>query len=138
MITEAGIRVLSRRLPKALSPKTHAIIDYGIAGAFLVGAGVLWGRSRRAAIASLACGAAETAVIMLTDYPGGVAKVISFEDHGRIDAAMSGTSAVLPTLLGLGAQRRSIFFRLQALGIGANASMTDFSDATPSARRRAA
>jgi hypothetical protein len=135
---EAGIREFSRNLPKALSPKTHAIIDYGIAGAFFLGAGLLWGTSKRAAIASLACGAAETAAILLTDYPGGVAKVLSFETHGRIDATMSGTVAMLPAVLGFGGRKRGLFFRLQALSIGANASMTDFKTATPSFHRRAA
>jgi hypothetical protein len=59
-LAEAGIRELSKNLPKILSPKAHAIIDYGIAGAFLVGAGLLWGS---AAIAALVRGAAETAII---------------------------------------------------------------------------
>lgn len=138
VLAEAGIKALSGRFPKALSPKTHAIIDYGIAGAFFLGAGLLWGTSRRAAIASLACGAAETAAILLTDYPGGVAKVLSFETHGRIDATLSGTVAMLPTVLGLGGRKRRLFFRVQALSIGANASLTDFRASTNSPRHRAA
>ena len=138
ILTEAGTRAFSRRLPRALSPKTHAIIDYGIAGAFFLGAGLLWRGSKRAAIACLACGAAETAVSLLTDYPGGIAKVVSFEKHGRIDATMSGTVAMLPTLLGLSEPKRALFFRIQALSIGANASMTDFRALKDSARRGAA
>jgi len=137
ILTDAGMKALSGRLPKAISPKTHAIIDAGIAGAFFLGAGLLWGTSKRAAIASLVCGAAETAAILLTDYPAGLAKIIPFETHGRIDATLSGTVAMLPTVLGLGGRKRGLFFRLQALGIGANASMTDFRAATNSSRRAA-
>jgi hypothetical protein len=138
ILTEIGIKALSRHLPKRLSPKTHAIIDYGIAGAFFLGAGLLWGKSKRAAMASLACGAAETAVILLTDYPGGAAKLINFERHGQIDAAMSGTVVTLPGLLGFKEETPAILFRLQGIGIGIIASMTDFKALPSSVRRRAA
>ena len=72
---------------------------------------------------------------LLTDYPGSVAKVLSYERHGRIDATMSGTLAMLPMLLGLSDQKESAFFGTQALAIGTNASITDFG---ATGRRRAA
>jgi len=137
-LVEVGIRELSKRFPKVLSPQTHALVDYGVAGAFFLGARLLWGSSRRAAIASLACGAAETAIILLTDYPGGVAKVISFAKHGRLDAAMSGTVAMLPMLLGFRDRKKSALFRAQAVGIAVTAGMTDFEAAGAGRRRRAA
>jgi len=136
-LVETGVRALSNRLPKVISPKTHALIDYGVAGGFFLMAGLMWRSSKRAAIASLACGAAETAVILLTDYPGGVAKLISFEAHGRIDAGISGAVAMLPSLLGFSHQKKSAFFRAQGLGMAATTGMTDF-EATGQYRRRAA
>jgi hypothetical protein len=135
---EIGVKVLSKRLPKVLSPRAHAMIEYGVAGAFFIMGAAMWGSSKRAAIASLACGAAETAIILLTDYPGGVAQVISFETHGRIDAGMAGTLSLIPTILGFSDQEKSAFFRIQSLGIAATTAMTDFSAMEPRYRRRAA
>ena len=31
-LLETGVRELSNRMPKVISPKTHAIIDYAVAG----------------------------------------------------------------------------------------------------------
>ena len=137
-LLEVGVRELSKRLPKVLSPRTHALIDYGVAGAFFVGAGLMWGKSKRAAIASLACGAAEAAIILLSDYPGGIAKVISFERHGQLDAALSGTIAMVPTVLGFPEQKKSIFFRAQAVGTAITTGLTDFKATGRLHRRRAA
>ena len=137
-LVETGVRALSNRLPKVISPKTHAIIDYAVAGSFFLMGGLLWGSSKRAAIASFACGAAETAIAMLTDYPGGVAPVISFETHGKIDAGTSGAVAMLPSLLGLSDQKKAIFFRAQGVGIAATTGMPDFQAYSRSHRRRAA
>jgi hypothetical protein len=78
------------------------------------------------------------AVILLTDYPGGTAKAISFETHGKIDAGMSGMVGMMPTLLGFTDQKKSIFFRVQGLSIKATASMTDFRAIPGSPLRRAA
>lgn len=135
---EAGVRAVSKRLPKVISPKTHAIIDYSVAGTFFLMGGLMWGRSKRAAIASLACGAAETTIAMLTDYPGGVADVISFEAHGKIDAATSGMVALLPMLLAFGDRKEAHFFRAQGMGIAATTGMTDFENYKSQYRRRAA
>ena len=98
----------------------------------------MWGSSKRAAIASFACGATDTAVSMLTDYPGGVAGLISFETHGKIDAGMSGMVAMVPTLLGFHDQKKAIFFRAQGIAIAATTGMTDFQAMDRPRRRRAA
>ena len=137
-VIERGVRALSNRLPKVITPKTHVIIDYAVAGSFFLAGGLMWRSSRRAAIASLACGAAETAVAMLTDYPGGVGRIIDFETHGKIDAGMSGFVAMMPSLLGFSDQKHATFFRAQGIGIAAATGMTDFEGYRRSYRRRAA
>jgi hypothetical protein len=58
-IFDTGVRMLSNRMPKMISPKAHAIIDYVTAGSFFAMGAYLWKRNRRAAVASLICGAAE-------------------------------------------------------------------------------
>ena len=133
-LVDIGVRVLSSRLRKKLSPKTHAIIDYATAGSFFLMVPILWNRDKRAAIAALACGAVETTTAMLTDYPGGIADVISFPTHGRIDAGFAGVIASLPSLMAFSKDWPSVFFRAQGLTLAAVTGMTDF-EAEPEEKR---
>jgi hypothetical protein len=134
-LVDTGVRALSNKLPKVITPKTHAIIDYATAGSFFVGAALFWNKNKRAALASLACGIAESTVAMLTDYPGGVFKVMDFPTHGRVDAGMAAGLETLPKFLGLGAS--GWFFRAQGLSIAATTGLTDFGvDDRSSARGR--
>ena len=125
-IVDTSVKALSHRLPKVIKPKTHAIIDYATAGSFLVMGALLWKRHKRAAIGSIVCGAIEANTAMMTDYPGGVAKIISFETHGKIDAGFAGFVGLLPSLLGFSDEKESWFFRGQAMGLAAVTGMTDF------------
>lgn len=77
----AATDAITRRAPKFISPKAHAVIDYLMIGTFFVTGALLWRRNRRAAISALMCGGAELTNTLLTDYPGGVAPVISFLGH---------------------------------------------------------
>lgn len=124
-LAEIGARALSSRLPKVISPKTHAIIDYATAGAFFLMTGLMWKRHKRAAISALACGINQTANAMLTDYPGGVAGVISFPTHLRMDTGFAGVVTSLPNLLGFTGEWPSIYFRSQGMAMAATAAMTE-------------
>ncbi len=134
-ILDTSVKALTNRLPKVISPKTHAIIDYATAGSFFLMAGLLWKSHKRAAIGSLVCGAMEANTAMITDYPGGVAKLISFETHGKIDAGFAGFVGLLPQVLGFGDEKESWFFRGQAMGLAAVTGMTDFEYYEQSGRR---
>ncbi|HTC92956.1 MAG TPA: hypothetical protein VK699_05840 [Terriglobales bacterium] len=116
----------ANRMPKVINPKTHAIIDYATAASFLAMAGLFWRRNKRAALASLVCGAAEVLTTTLTDYPGGVVDAISFETHGSIDFAMSGLVAGLPDMMRFSDEPESRFFRIQGLAMAAVTGLTDF------------
>ena len=124
-LAEIGVRALSNRLPKVISPRTHAIIDYATAGAFFLMTGLMWKRHKRAAISALACGINQTTNAMLTDYPGGVAGVISFPTHLRMDTGFAGVVTSLPNLLGFTGEWPSIYFRSQGMAIAASAGMTE-------------
>ena len=121
-----GVQVLTDRMPKVVSPRTHAILDYATAAGFFAGAALFWRNHKRAAIASLACGIAETAIAMTTDYPGGVTDLISFETHGRIDAGIAAGLQTLPSMMGFGKDAQAWFFRAQGMSIGAVTGLTDF------------
>src|SRR5438067_1132928 len=52
-------KVVAKPIPRTVSPKAHAIVDYITVGSFLMSAGFFWQRSKRAALAALICGGAE-------------------------------------------------------------------------------
>src|SRR6185437_3710597 len=93
---------LMNRVPKVISPTTHAVIDYIVVGYYFIAAGACWGGNKRASIAALANGAAVLGVSMFTDYRGDGRKPISFETHGKIDVAQGAAAAAAPFLLGFG------------------------------------
>lgn len=116
----------AEKMPKAITPRTHAIIDYAMAAGFFGMAALFWKRNPRAAISCLVCGAAETLTPLLTDYPGGVRRAISFETHGAIDAGLIGLAAGLPGLMRFSHEPEARFFGLQALAKAAVTGMTEF------------
>lgn len=133
-LAEIGARALSNRLPKVISPRNHAIIDYATAGGFFLMTGLMWKRHKRAAIAALACGISEVTTSMITGYPGGVADAISFPTHLKIDAGLAGVVAALPSLLAFPDEWPALYFRGQGMAIAATTGMTD--DRSARSRRR--
>ena len=120
-----GVQMLSEKAPKVISPKAHAIIDYTVVagGFFLIGA-LAWKRHKRAAISSIILGAADTALAMITDFPGGVAPLIDMHTHLRVDAGLSAITATMPNLMGFTDEWPSTFFRLHGAAMAAVGGMT--------------
>jgi hypothetical protein len=113
-------------MPKVINPTTHAVLDYVVAGSFLLKAAALWKRNRRAAAASLICGGATLANALVTDYPGGVFPKISYRTHGRNDSAIAGLTAAAPKLLRFSDDREARFFGVEALAETVITGLTDF------------
>jgi hypothetical protein len=120
------VETVTNRLPKIISPRVHAIIDYATVGSFVLMGALFWKNNKKAAVAAWCCGAMEATNTLLTDFPGGVTDVISFETHGKIDAAMAGAVATLPNLLGFSGEPEAKHFRLQGGMIAAVTGMTNF------------
>jgi hypothetical protein len=135
-LIQKGVQAVADRMPKVISPKTHAIIDYATAGSFLLTGALLWKRNKRAALGAMLCGAMEAGTAMLTDYPGGVKPVISFQTHGRIDAGFAGFVATLPNVMMFGGEPEAMFFRGQGVALAAVTGLTDFSAGAGSRTRR--
>src|SRR5947209_13156162 len=113
MITNmAGM--VARRLPKAISPKGHAIADYVTIAGFFLGAAMFWRRNKHAALSALICGGAELAVSLLTDYPGGVTDAISFPTHLKLDLGLAAMTAAMPEFMGFDDDSKKWFFTLQS------------------------
>ena len=116
----------TNKMPKVINPTAHAIIDYATAATFFAMAAFFWRRNKRAAISSLVCGSAETITALLTDYPGGVVREISFETHGKIDFGLAGLVANMPAMMRFSGEPESRFFTVQAMTLAAVTGLTDF------------
>ena len=125
-LLDKSIKAVEKVLPKVISPKGHAIADYSTALLFLLGSALFWKRSKRAAVAALMCGVAETGVAALTDYPGGVKRAISFPLHRKIDFGISSLAATMPEFLAFEDEREKAFFRMQSAAIAGVTALTDF------------
>jgi hypothetical protein len=125
-LLQTGMGLMSKQMPKVIGPKTHAIIDYGMAASFIAMGALFWKRNKRAAISSFICGGATAINSMLTNYPGGVWKQMSFETHGKIDAGLVGATGTMPALMGFKDESEAKFFEFQAVAEAAVTAMTDF------------
>jgi hypothetical protein len=125
-VLHKAIRIAESRLPKVVSPTTHAVADYLTAALFFAGSVLFWRKSKRAAVASLICGAAEIGVAAFTDYPGGVKHPISFPLHRKIDFGLSSMTATMPDFLAFEDEKEKAFFRTQSILMAGVTVLTDF------------
>ncbi len=115
------------RLPKVISPKVHAVADYAMAaGAIAAAIAFFKGGHKIAGVGALIAGAVEVTNPVITDFPGGIFKLISFPTHGRIDVGAASMVASLPKLLGFSGDAESKFFYVHAAAATAVVAMTDF------------
>ena len=129
---------LMNRVPKVISPTTHAVIDYAVVGYYFIAAGACWGSNKRAGIAALTNGAAVLGVSMFTDYWGDGRKPISFETHGKIDAGQGLAATLAPLLLGFAGKPSASLVWGQSASEVAVLAMTDFEAADRESQRLAA
>lgn len=134
MATAVVVHELQKRLPKVITPELHGLIDVAHAGFFLCAGFFLWKRNRPAAVAALATSAFVLGESLITDYPLGIEPVISFETHGKLDAALASASLLAPQLLGFGDTGAATLFRAGAILEGAIVGLTDYTGITSIAR----
>lgn len=125
-LVETGVKAVSGQMPKMITPRVHAVIDYAIAGSFFIAGVLLWRRNRRAAVASIACGVAEIATAALTDYPGGLKPVISFSTHERLDGGLASVVGAMPIAMNFANEPEAKLFRAQGIAIAAVTGLTAF------------
>ena len=125
-LTQKGVALVAGRMPKKISPRAHAALDYAIAGSFALMGAVFWKRNRRAAFGALFCGGATAAVSLLTNYPGGVKKVIPYPMRQQIDTGLVAMTAAMPRLMNIEDEHEAKYFSRQALVRTAITAMTDF------------
>lgn len=130
--------VLSRRMPKTFSPKAHAITDYVVAGSLLLAGVLFWRKNKRAALSAFICGGAELALNLLTDYPGGVKKVIPPRTHEKIDLGLAAMTAAMPEFMDFEDNKERHLFLVESGAVTILANLTEFDGNRPRGRSRAA
>jgi hypothetical protein len=125
-LTTRAAQMVADRMPKLIDQKTHAVMDYVVGGTFFALAAFLWKRNKRASIAATMCGAATVTNAMLTDYPGGVKKIFSFQTHGQVDAGLAGLTATMPTFFAFRDEDEAKYFTGLALAETVVTGLTDF------------
>jgi hypothetical protein len=135
MATAIIAHELQKRLPKVLTPEVHGLIDYAHAAFFLCAGIYFWKRNRAAALASLVTSGLIAGEALCTDYPLGLNPVMSFETHGKLDAALASASLITPKLFGFADTSAATLFRLNALAEAAVVGLTDYSSVPAAVER---
>lgn len=126
-----AVTKMTEQVPKVIDPSAHAVLDYMTAAGFLALGFAMLGRHSRAAGLAFANGAAVLGLSLMTDYPGGVFRKVSFRTHGMIDAAQAMLTAAGPAMLGFATEPEAQAFHGQAAIEAAIIAATDW-DALPS------
>jgi hypothetical protein len=115
---------------KPISPGAHAVLDYGVASTYFA----LWGKMRNTN--SAAAGLALTNAVMvlglalMTDYPGGVFRTLSFKTHRTMDWIQAGLAGFGPVMLGFADSGDALPFYGQAASEVGVIAATDWDAAT--------
>jgi hypothetical protein len=125
-VMQKGVAAVSERMPKVISPRGHAIADYITLGGLVLLGLLCWKKNKRGALAAFTCAGAEATNTLLTDFPGGVAKVISFPVHGKIDMGLAATCSAMPNFMAFDDEPEARFFRFLGMNITVVTALTDF------------
>ncbi len=118
--------VLTRKLPKFVSPNAHLAVDYAVAGSFLAAGTWFWNHNRKAALGSLLCGASTLGLALLTSYPGRRKRALSFPMHGRLETGLSAMIATMPEFLRFEDKREKKHFLITAGILTVLSNLTEF------------
>jgi len=120
-------------LPAPISPAAHAVLDYVVAATFFGVGAWLARRHRAAASLAFANGAMVAGMSLLTDYPGGVLRVLPLRGHRAGDMVQAAFAGLGPALLGFAGDEEAKFFYTQAVSEVGVIAATDWNapDAAP-------
>jgi hypothetical protein len=127
-MTELSI-VRKARRSAPISPAAHAVLDYAVAATFFSVAAWLKHRQRAAASLAFANGAMVLGMSMLTDYPGGIVRVLPFRGHRTGDVLQAALAGLGPILFGFAGEEEARFFYAQAASEVAVIAATDWNAA---------
>jgi hypothetical protein len=114
---------------QVISPAQHAVLDYAVAATFL-GVGIALARRHRPASAlAFLNGGLVLGMSLLTNYPGGAMRKLSFKTHRTGDIIQAGLAAIGPALFGFGNDPEAKYFYSQALSEAGVIAATDWNAA---------
>jgi hypothetical protein len=111
---------------KFISPGQHAVLDYAVAATFLAFGLAMRTKHPRASSLALLNGAMVLGMSLLTDYPGGVKRVLSFRGHRTGDIIQGALAGLGPVLLGFEKDPEAKFFYGQAASEAGVIAATDW------------
>jgi shikimate kinase len=97
-----------------ISPAQHAVLDYLVAGAFISAGLAFLPRHRPAATLAFLNGAMVLGMSLLTDYPGGLRRTLSFKGHRTGDVIQAALAGLGPALFGFARDPEAKYFYSQA------------------------
>jgi hypothetical protein len=113
----------------AISPAQHAVLDYGVAGTFIAVGFSMLSHHRPAATLAFLNGGMVLGMSMLTDYPGGVFRKLSFRAHRTGDIVQAALAGLGPVLFGFAQDPEARYFYGQALSEAGVIAATDWNAA---------
>jgi hypothetical protein len=124
---------------KKLQPLPHAVMDYAWAGTMMAAPWLFgFSKNKTATVNSVASGGAILGLSLMTNYPLGAVKMVSFPTHGVIETVAEIATAAAPWLMGFSHNKRAtlthIISGLATLGVVA---MTDYRAQAQRGRRGA-
>ena len=104
----------ARTTSRPISPAQHAVLDYGVAATFVAFGLSVLSRHKPAAALAFANGAMIVGMSLLTDYPGGVVRTLSFRAHRTGDIVQAALAGLGPVLFGFAGDEEAKYFYGQA------------------------
>ena len=123
------VRTGTDGITNVISPAQHAVLDYGVAGTFFAMGLSMLPRHRRAAALAFLNGGMVLGMSLLTDYPGGVWRKISFKGHRTGDILQAALAGLGPVLFGFANDPEATYFYGQALSEAGVIAATDWNAA---------
>jgi len=116
-------------LSTMISPGVHAALDYGVAATFFTMGARFSERRPEAARLAYLNGAMVLGMSLLTDYPGGLIRTLSFKAHRTGDIVQALLAGLGPLLFGFADTPEATFFYTQAASEAGVIAATDWNAA---------
>lgn len=101
---------LTDRMWAGITPAQHAFLDYAVAAMFFAYGYAVRPRHQQASALAFANGAMVLGMSLLTDYPGGVVRTLSFRAHRTGDILQAALAGLGPVVMGFGHDEAQYFY----------------------------
>jgi hypothetical protein len=128
-------QMVARPFPRVISSKTRAVLDHVNVGILLMSGAWFWRRNKKAALGAFIGGGTALVLNLLTSYPGGERKVISFRARRDIDLGVAGMIATMPEFFSFKDDEERKFFMAEGVLLAVVTELTQFPESTSERKR---